>query len=237
MKLILARAFAGIYFSAPILWMVLCVRYRELFELLPSIPMLLMLFSFVYILIPLIFPRLCGSMLARVVRCVPGEEIVTKSYNIRIMCLLMLSVAMATVSIFDMVYVGYVDNVDYLGLGLVAFLGLLPWLWGGWALLSSPELGVTYFHVRKDSFSVKSFNDYVLVPGTAGLSENDNLLFSKGFKIRGVWRVKKFSLLFFKDYNSKDRVITQYINSNIYGSEGPEVIVDLIRSGNLLSHE
>lgn len=237
MKRLLKIAFMLSYFLTPILWMVLCVRYRELFELLSSIPMLLMLFSFVYILIPLIFPRLCGSMLARVVRCVPGEEIVTKSYNIRVMCLLMLFVAMATVSIFDMAYVGYIDNVDYLGLGLVAFLGLLPWLWGGWALLSSPELGVTYFHVRKDSFSVKSFNNYSLVPGTARLSENDNLLLSKGFKIRGVWRVKKFRLPFFKDRNSKDRIITQYINSNIYGSEGPEVIVDLIRSGNLLSRE
>lgn len=225
------------YFSAPILWMVLFARYRDLFELLSSIPMLLMLFSFVYILVPLIFPRLCGSMLARVVRCVPGEEIVTKSYNIRIMCLLMLSVAMATVSIFDMIYVGYADDADYLGLGLVAFLGLPPWLWGGWALLSSPELGVTYFHVRKDSFFVKSFNDYALIPGTARLSENDNLLLSGGFKIRGVWRVEKFRLLFFKDRNFKDRSITQYINANIYGSKGHEVIVDLIRSGNLLSRK
>ncbi|MEJ4102426.1 hypothetical protein V5T06_07690 [Corynebacterium mastitidis] len=147
----------------------------------------------------------------------------------------MLSVAMATVSIFDMIYVGYADNVDYLGLVLVAFLGLPPWLWGGWALLSSPELGVTYFHVRKDSFSVKSFNDYSLVPGTARLSENNNLLLSKTFKIRGAWRIEKFRLLFFKDRNFKDRIITQHINDNIYGSEGSEVIVDLIRSGNLLS--
>ncbi|WPF65185.1 MULTISPECIES: hypothetical protein [unclassified Corynebacterium] len=129
----------------------------------------------------------------------------------------------------------YMESGINIGLVLVFLASLSFWVWGLWSLLAAPDFGITYFHVRKDLFSVHTFNRYELVPGTATLNKNEDALFIKSFTLSGEWEMEKSRILFFKERDVVSKIITQHINANMCGTFDSEEVVRLVESGNLLS--
>lgn len=230
----LSILFLGFYIIFPVVSIASYIIYGVGVDILDSIAVFLFFFSFFGPLVALIFPRLFGWMLARTIRLVPGEEIVTKSYLLRVVSLLLLS---ATVGMMHVLGDAYVEDGFSVGLIFSYLFFISIWAWGLWMLLATPDFGIMYFGMKRDSFSVKSFNNYSLIPGTANLIENDKALFIKTFKIRGKWKVQRGKFLFYKKRSTVEEFTEQVINPSVYGSLGYGEFVGLIRAGSLLSGE